>query len=345
MLVFARPGVDDDTLGTALATSFDGAFNGSGAALDVTVGGAGVVDKAINSKIQSDLGRAESIAVPVTLVLLLFVFGSAVSAVLPFSVAVGAILGAFFVLWLVAMATNVSVFALNLVTGLGLGLGIDYSLLIVNRFREELSHDPDVEGAVARTIASAGRTVVISSATVCVVMVALLFFPQYFLKSFGYAGIVTTALASLSAVTVLPALLAALGPKVDLGKVRRRDMTPREDGTWARTAARVMRHPWPVLVGGLIVMGVLASPALDSTLRNRGLPVTSLVGPRRSGLQDAGGRLPRPECESREHRPRKPRGRRRTRCLRGPPRPGVRRHRGDDGSGDHLRRSHRGRQP
>ena len=277
VLVFARRGVNDDTLGAALATAYDGAFHGRGAALHVTVGGVGVVDKAINSSIQSDLGRAESIAVPVTMVLLLFVFGSAVSAVLPFSVAVGAILGAFFVLWLVALVTNVSVFALNLVTGLGLGLGIDYSLLIVNRFREELSRDSDVEGAVSRTIASAGRTVVLSSATVCLVMVALLFFPQYFLKSFGYAGIVTTALASLSAVTVLPALLAALGPKIDLGKVRRRDMTPREDGTWARTAARVMRFPWPVLVVGLAVMAVLASPALTArfgTVDYRSLPAS-----------------------------------------------------------------------
>ena len=278
VLVFARHGVDHDTLGKALATAYDGSSHGSGAALHVGVGGAGVVDKAINSKIQSDLARAESIAVPVTILLLLFVFGSAVSAILPFSVAVGAILGAFFVLWLIALATNVSVFALNLVTGLGLGLGIDYSLLIVNRFREELSHDPDVEGAVSRTIASAGRTVVLSSATVCVVMVPLLFFPQYFLKSFGYAGIVTTALASLSAVTVLPALLAALGPKVERGKVRRRDMTPRDDGTWARTAVRVMRFAWPVLVGGLVVMGVLASPALTArfgTVDYRSLPASS----------------------------------------------------------------------
>ncbi len=277
VVVFARSGVDDDKLGKALATAYDGSFHGSDASLHIAVGGAGVVDKAINSKIQSDLARAESIAVPVTVILLLFVFGSAVSAILPLSVALGAILGAFFVLWLIALVTNVSVFALNLVTGLGLGLGIDYSLLIVNRFREELAHDPDVEGAVSRTIASAGRTVVLSSATVCVVMVALLFFPQYFLKSFGYAGIVTTALASLSAVTVLPALLAALGPKVGRGKVRRRDMTPRHDGTWARTAVRVMRFAWPVLVGGLVVMGVLASPALTArfgTVDYRSLPAS-----------------------------------------------------------------------
>ena len=277
VVVFARSGVDDDKLGKALATAYDGSFHGLGTSLHIAVGGAGVVDKAINSKIQSDLARAESIAVPVTVILLLFVFGSALSAALPFSVALGAILGAFFVLWLIALVTNVSVFALNLVTGLGLGLGIDYSLLIVNRFREELAHDPDVEGAVSRTIASAGRTVVLSSATVCVVMVALLFFPQYFLKSFGYAGIVTTALASLSAVTVLPALLAALGPKVDRGKVRRRDMTPRDDGTWARTAVRVMRFAWPVLVGGLVVMGVLASPALTArfgTVDYRSLPAS-----------------------------------------------------------------------
>jgi RND superfamily putative drug exporter len=277
VLVLARHGVDVDKLGTALATTYDGTFRGPGAPLQVAVGGRGVVDKAINSRIQSDLGRAEALAVPVTIVLLLFVFGSAISSVLPLSIAVGAILGAFFVLWLISLFTDVSVFALNLITGLGLGLGIDYSLLIVNRFREELAAGPDVDAAVAHTIASAGRTVVLSAVTVCGVMVSLLFFPQYFLKSFAYAGIVTTALAALTAVTVLPALLAALGPRVNLGRVRRRDLTTQEDGTWARTAARVMRHPWAVLLGGLAVMGVLASPVLTArfgTVDYRSLPAS-----------------------------------------------------------------------
>jgi putative drug exporter of the RND superfamily len=277
VLAYARQGVDVDTLGSTLARAYNGAFSAAGGEVHVAVGGTGVIDKAVNSHITADLGRAESIAVPVTIVLLLFVFGSLVSAGLPFSVAVGSIVGSFFLLWLITLATDVSVFALNLITGLGLGLGIDYSLLIVNRFREELRTDPDVERAVARTVATAGRTVVLSGLTVCIVMVSLTFFPQYFLKSFGYAGILTTGLAALSAVTALPAVLAALGSRVDRITVLRRDLTPRQEGAWSRTAAAVMRHPWPVLVAGLVFMGVLASPALSArfgTVDYRSLPAS-----------------------------------------------------------------------
>ncbi len=275
MVVYAYNGVDSDKLGPALAKAYDGSFMAAGTELRVAVGGLGVVDKAVNSRIQADLGRAEAIAVPVTLLLLLFVFGSIVSAMLPFSVAVGSILGSFFVLWVISLFTDVSVFALNLITGLGLGLGIDYSLLIVNRFREELAQGADVDVAVARTVSTAGRTVMLSGSTVCLVMVSLLFFPQYFLKSFGYAGIVTTALASISAVTVLPAVLAALGHRVDRGRVLRRDLTPSEHGFWSRTASAVMRHPWPVLLGGVAVMALVASPALSArfgTVDYRSLP-------------------------------------------------------------------------
>ncbi len=275
VLVYARPGVSADTLGPALAKTYDGDFRAAGMQLRVAVGGQGVVDHAVNSRIEADLGRAESIAVPVTLVLLLFVFGSVVSAGLPFSVAISAILASFFVLWLISLGTNVSVFALNLITGLGLGLGIDYSLLIANRFREELARDPDVTAAVAKTVATAGRTVVMSAATVCLVMVSLLFFPQYFLKSFGYAGIATTALAALAAVTALPALLAVVGSRIDRGKILHRDLTPRAHGAWSRTAGWVMRRPWPVLAGGLVIMAVLASPALSArfgTVDYRSLP-------------------------------------------------------------------------
>jgi RND superfamily putative drug exporter len=259
VLVYGTPGSDQEATGRAI----DQAYGGSHDELGVQVGGFAVVGHAINSHVTKDLARAEAVAIPLTLLLLLVVFGTAVSAALPFSVAAGAILGSFLVVWLVTLATDVSVFALNLITGLGLGLGIDYALLVVNRFREELGRGLDVEAAVGRTVATAGKTVVVSGLTVCVVLASLLFFPQYFLVSLGYAGVAVTLLAVASTVTALPALLAVLGPRIDRLRVRR-GLTPRDEGAWSRIAHVVMRRPWPVLLGVLALLLALASPALSA---------------------------------------------------------------------------------
>ncbi len=235
------------------------------------VSGEAAVGNALNETITEDLARAEAIAVPVTFVLLLVVFGSLVSAGLPFLVAAGSVLGSFALVWMVSLTTDVSVFALNLITGLGLGLGIDYALLVVNRFREELRDSGPAPGrevvraAVARTVATAGRTVLFSAATVFVVLGAMTFFQQNFLRSFGYAGMAATAMAALAAVTGLPATLALLGTRVDRLRVLRRDLAPRDEGAWAAVARFVMRRPVPVLVVVLGLLGVLAAPALGVT--------------------------------------------------------------------------------
>lgn len=240
-------------------------FGGTRDGLDVQVGGFATVSDSITRNVTEDLARAESIAVPITVVLLLVVFGGLVAAGLPFIVAVGSIIGSFAVVWAVTTVTDVSVFALNLITGLGLGLGIDYALLVVNRFREELKAGHTPEDSVVRTVATAGRTVAVSGVTVAVVLASLLFFPQYFLKSFGYAGIAATLLAVVAAITALPAALAMLGTRVDRWKVRRGDLAPKDEGAWSAIARFVMRRPWPVLVGTVVVLGALAAPALHAS--------------------------------------------------------------------------------
>ncbi len=253
-----------DTEQTTLVRAVSSKYGGTKSGLVVHIGGFAGFSDAITENITKDLAFAESISIPISLVLLVFVFGGVVAAGLPFVVAAGAILGSFAVVWLVTLTTDVSVFSLNLITGLGLGLGIDYALLIVNRFREELRDGRTTEQAVVRTVETAGRTVAVSGATVAVVLGALLFFPQYFLRSFGYAGIAVTLLAVLSATTALPALLAVLGHRVDKLKVHRGSLAPTDVGMWSRVARFVMRRPWPVLlvVGGLLAL--LASPALSA---------------------------------------------------------------------------------
>src|SRR3954453_2995935 len=247
-----------------LAKRLTAAYEGDHGGLDVRIAGPGAVNNAINDTITKDLARADSIAVPLTVVLLVLVFGGLVAAGLPFLVALGAVLGSFAILFLATLATDVSIFALNLVTGLGLGLGIDYALLIVNRFREQLAAGDDVDSAVVRTGTSAGRTVFVSGLTVAITLGSLALFPQYFLRSFAYAGIAVTLLAVLSALIALPAVLALLGHRVNRLKVVRGDLAPRDTGLWATVARRVMRAPVPVLVvvGGLLV--VLAAPAFGA---------------------------------------------------------------------------------
>ena len=263
ILVYADLKADDwsgfESLGERIQSRFDGTYQG----LDVYAGGAGVITHAINHKIEKDLLLAESIAIPLTFLLLLFVFGAMVASAMPLFVGVSAILGSFLLIYLLTQFTSVSVFALNLITGLGLGLGIDYALLMVNRFREELHHGKSVEDSVITTVATAGKTVFYSGLTVFVTMASLLFFPLNFLKSFGYAGIAVISLAIVGAVIALPALLALLGEKVDKGVVRKSAITPKEDGRWAQTARTVMRRPIPVVIAAVTVLAIMALPVLN----------------------------------------------------------------------------------
>src|SRR6266516_1216476 len=215
-LVLARIAGDDDATqkrAGQLATGFERDQEG----MRVQVGGQARVFGQVSDQVERDLTRAEGIAVPITLLLLVVVFSSAVAGALPLAVGGFAIVGTLLVLRLLASLTDVSVYALNLTTALGLGLAIDYSMFIVSRYREELRAGQEPADALVTTMRTAGRTVLFSAATVAVALVALLVFPLYFLRSFGYAGIAVVALAAVGALVVLPALLAVLGRRVGAG--------------------------------------------------------------------------------------------------------------------------------
>jgi RND superfamily putative drug exporter len=212
------------------------------------------------------------------MILLIFVFGSLISAGLPMMVGGLAILGSFFFIWVSTQLTDTSVFALNLITGMGLGLGIDYALLIVNRFREERKLGTDVSEAVRRTLATAGRTVLFSGLTVAIVLGAMLFFPQYFLKSFAIGGVVVVMLAVAGALIALPALLNLMGDRINKLKVIRGDLSPKDSGIWSTLARFVMRRPLPILLVTMIGLGglmSLSSSVVFGQVDDRVLPRTN----------------------------------------------------------------------
>src|SRR5437763_1046229 len=184
------------------------------------------------------------------------VFGSAVAAGLPLIVAILAVVGTLLVLRIISAVTDVSIFSLNITTGLGIGLGIDYALFIVSRYREEVRAGRSVEAAVVRTVETAGRTVLFSAVTVAVSLSALLVFPLFFLRSFAYAGIAVVAIAATGAIVVLPAVLASLGPRVEKFVLWHHTPRPVGEGAWHRIALFVMRRP--VWVGLTVVALLLA---------------------------------------------------------------------------------------
>jgi RND superfamily putative drug exporter len=247
---------ESQEMGNYFQKNFDGKREG----LTIYSGGVGVVGNAINKKISKDLALAEAISIPLTFILLLLVFGAMVASAMPLIVGVSAILGAFFILYLISLITSVSIYALNLTTGMGLGLGIDYALLMVNRFREELHRGKSIEDSIVGMMSSAGKTVFYSGLTVLVTLLSLTFFPLPFLKSFGYAGVSVVAIAVAGALFGLPPILALLGNKVDKGVVRKSAITHKDDGRWAQTARFVMKRPVAVVLVSLIILGVLAAP-------------------------------------------------------------------------------------
>ena len=238
-------------------------YEGNYETLRVYASGTGVFAHAINTKIADDLKISEAISIPLTFIFLVFVFGSLVASAMPLLVGVSAILGSLLVMYLLTLFTGVSVFALNLITGLGLGLGIDYSLLIVNRFREELHAGKSVEDAVRKTVSTAGKTVFYSGLTIVITLASLMLFPLMFLKSFGYAGVTVVIMAVLGSLVALPALLAILGTRINKAVVRKGAIVPKEDGRWAHTARFVMRRPVAVVTLSLILLTVLAAPIKD----------------------------------------------------------------------------------
>jgi len=225
--------------------------------VDTRVAGATAVADALDDGMAGDIVRAEVIALPVVAVLLLFVFGSAVAALMPLIVGILSIAGSLGVLSVLAGLTQVNVFAQSVVTLLGLGLAIDYGLFMVSRFREELDKGATVEDAVGTTTATAGKTVVFSAAMVVVALSGLLVFPQAFLKSVAYGAISAVGLAALLSVTVLPALFGMLGRNIDKWTVRRTKRTARrlEDTVWFKVPGWAMRHAKlvTVAVAGLLI--------------------------------------------------------------------------------------------
>ncbi|MFE4370550.1 MMPL family transporter [Streptomyces sp. NPDC056835] len=292
-LIAARIEGDEKTAAAAL-DRITPEFRGSHGPLEVSIGGPVAVQHEMQDIIQEDLLRAELIALPVTLVLLVMVFGSAVAALLPLGLGIVAILGTNAVLRGITELTDVSVFAQNLTTALGLGLAVDYALFIVRRFREELAEGAEVRDAVGITLRTAGRTVLFSALTVAVSLAAMMVFPQYFLRSFGYAGIAVVLLAAAAALILLPAALMLLGHRVNALDLRvllrRRRKSGARDGSgaagapaepgagWGRTAALVMRRA-PVFAlataAGLIVLGLPFLGATFGTADYRQLPASA----------------------------------------------------------------------
>ncbi|TDD65628.1 MMPL family transporter [Jiangella aurantiaca] len=253
---------DPDADAAPLVDEYSGEHDG----LTVVAGGPAVAQEEVVEQVAADLLVAEAIAVPLILVLLVFAFGSVVAALLPLAIGAVAIVGTFAELAVLAANTDVSVFSINLTTALGLGLAIDYALLVVGRFREELAHDGDVEAAVVRTVRTAGRAVVFSGLAVAAALAALLVFPMYFLRSFAYAGIGVVLISVVAVLTVLPALLAVLGRRVDAGRVPwTRAARSAEAPFWGRLAAGVMRRPGLAVLPVVGVLLVLAAPVLGVT--------------------------------------------------------------------------------
>ncbi|GIH91738.1 MMPL family transporter [Planobispora siamensis] len=214
----------------------------------------------LNTQTGLDLQQAEAISMPVLLVLLVIVFGSLVAAGLPLVVGLLSVIGALALLRLLTEITDVSVFSLNVVTMLGLGLAIDYSLFVLNAFREEIRRETPVETAIVRTMMTAGRTVAFSGLTVATALCGLLLFPQMFLRSIGLGAAAVVLVAMAAALIVLPALLAVLGPKVDAIRVVPDFGGRHRGGTWHAIASSVMRRPVIYLVGVGVLLVALAAP-------------------------------------------------------------------------------------
>lgn len=235
----------------------------------VTVGGGAVVGLQLGEQIGQDLARAEIFAFPVLVLLSLLVFGGR-AAVLPLVVGVTTVLGTFLALTGINQVYGVSVFALNLIIGLGLGLAIDYTLFLLTRYREELGRQGPTFGAVVTTMRTAGRTVVFSAATVAVALATLLVFPMGFLRSMGLAGAVVAVVAGAAALAISPMVFGLWGAK--LARRRRNDAA---EGRWYRVSHAVMRRPGLIAVATAAVMLVLAAPAL----RTAWTPVDGTIVP------------------------------------------------------------------
>ena len=240
----------------------------------VRAGGEAMIYVQINGQTEKDLLLMESIAIPLSFLVLVWIFGGMLAAALPIAVGGFAILGSMAVLHATTYVTDVSIFALNLTVAMGLALSIDYTLLIVSRYRDELAAGSKRDEALIRTMATAGRTVLFSAMTVALSMVAMVLFPMYFLKSFAYAGIAVVAFAAVAAIVVAPAAIVLLGDRLDSFDVRRLlrrllgrpEPTPKavEDTFWYRSTKIVMRRAIPIGVAIIGLLLLLGAPFLGA---------------------------------------------------------------------------------
>ncbi|MGY4098004.1 MMPL family transporter [Nocardia sp. R16R-3T] len=275
------------------AASIIETYRADGPVAQIKVGGGTAIFHSITKQIGKDLGLAEAVAVPLILGLLVLAFGNVVAALLTQVVGGIAILGTFTELSIFGSVTDVSIYAVNLTTGLGLGLAVDYGLLMVSRFRERRAAGAEPDAAVIAAVSTAGRTIAFSAATVVAALSALVIFPQYFLRSFAYGGIGVVAIAAVAAVVVLPALLAVLGTRADAWRVPgirgiRGDATP----FWAAVAEFAMRRP---LLAGVPVVAILllaAAPLVHvqfGTPDDRVLPTSTEVRQVGDAMRDGFG--------------------------------------------------------
>jgi RND superfamily putative drug exporter len=277
-LVVASIGGDFDSRASVtdrLIKTYGGEHDG----LQVAIGGEAGTNHDVNAQVGKDLALAEAIAVPIILALLALAFGSVVAALLPLMIGAIAIFGTFAELSVLGSVTDVSIYAINLTTALGLGLSIDYALLMVSRYREELGKGADIRDAIIRTVETAGRTIVFSASTVAVALAALLLFPLFFLRSFAYAGIGVIVISMASALVVLPALLTVLGHRVNAGRLPWVKGIPKTVAPfWGRLAGLAMRRPGLTALPVVAGLVLLATPLLHvafGTPDDRVLPTTS----------------------------------------------------------------------
>ncbi|MFW0791157.1 MMPL family transporter [Gordonia sp. CPCC 205333] len=257
----------------AHAEEIDDQLTGEREGITLTVGGQALVFGQVNTQTSRDLLIAEAIAIPISFVVLIVVFGGLVAAGLPIIVGIASIIGTFALLRIISSFTDVSVFALNLTTAMGLALAIDYTLLIISRYREEVAGGRNRPDAIVASMATAGRTVMFSAVTVGLSLSALVLFPMYFLKSFAYAGIGVVVVALVAALILTPALLMLLGDRVDAldlrRPIRRRlglgapTVRVAEETWWYRAVQFVLRHAAPIALVVVIFLLVLGAPFLS----------------------------------------------------------------------------------
>ena len=281
----------------------------------VRAGGSAMVYAQINRQNERDLLLMESLAIPLSFLVLVWAFGGLLAAALPMALGGLAIVGSMSVLRLITFTTDVSIFALNLSTAMGLALAIDYTLLIISRYRDELADGTDRDEALIRTMATAGRTVLFSATTVALSTAVIVLFPMYFLKSFAYAGVATVAFVAIAAIVITPAAIVLLGARLDALDVRRlaRRVLPwlrgRPDPAskpvqqlfWYRSTKFVTRRSVPI---GLAVIALLLLLGVPFFAVKWGMPDDRGCRARRRRIRSATScapispRIPQQRCPS-----------------------------------------------